>query len=55
MTPPKKVLRNLGDDESRAFWAAVKADALAVGKLPEWKRAGVSSNNSEAAEDEERP
>jgi hypothetical protein len=41
----KKVARNLGSDESSAFWRAVKEDALAVRALAEWKRAGISDSD----------
>lgn len=38
----KRVVRNLGTDESRTFWSTAEKAAAEVDSWPAWKRAGIN-------------
>jgi hypothetical protein len=40
----KKLIRNMSDKESAAFWAGVERTAASAKDLPAWMKAGVDVN-----------
>lgn len=39
-----KLIRNMSDARSRAFWAGVERSAAAIADKPAWMRAGIDLN-----------
>jgi len=38
----KKIIRNMSDPSSRAFWESTKRSASGVQQWPDWKKAGIN-------------